>query len=121
METTDEIAIEDHPYFLARLNHLECLHPAALLNHLEVGTLTQHLRDVTAQAMEAKANLVFNQKAPEDQADEMVMNQIVADQKESSRIDDPRSEATLQKLLNHYRQKLPSLPRTYLSENEITE
>jgi hypothetical protein len=91
MDTSDEIPLEDHRYFGARLDHLESRHPAALLSHLERGTLTEHLRDVTGRAMQAKAELVFNQKLPEDQADELVMKQVVADPQEMSRLRDPAS------------------------------
>jgi hypothetical protein len=50
MDTSDEIPLEDHRYFRARLDHLESRHPAALLSHLEQGTLTEHLREVTGRA-----------------------------------------------------------------------
>lgn len=79
MDTSDEIPLEDHRYFRARLAHLKTRNPAALLNRLEMGTLTQHLREVTGRAIQAKANLVMNHEMPEDQADEMVMNQLLAD------------------------------------------
>ena len=46
MDTNDEIPLEDHRYFRARLDHLETQNPAALLNHLEDETLTHHLRSV---------------------------------------------------------------------------
>lgn len=121
METRDEIPLEDHRYFRARLDHLESLHPAALLTHLESGTLTEHLREVTGRAMQAKANLMFNQAMPEDQADELVMNQIVADPHEQSRLDDPPSQTKLRRLLNLYKAAMPRLPRTYQSESEATE
>jgi hypothetical protein len=121
MDTTDEIPLEDHRYFRARLDHLESHHSAALLSHLERGTLTEHLRDVTARAMQAKANLVFNQKLPEDQANEMVMRQLIADPEEFSRIDDPMDRLKLRLLLEPYKEALSSLRRTYLSESETTE
>jgi len=70
MDTSDEIPLEDHRYFSARLDHLEQQNPASLLNHLANGTLTQHLREVAMRGMQAKAELVFNQKMPTDQADE---------------------------------------------------
>ena len=79
MDTSDEIPLEDHRYFRARLDHLEMLHPMALLAFLEAGTLTLHLREVTGRGMQAKAELTFNQNVPEDQADELVMSQVVAD------------------------------------------
>ena len=41
------------------MDHLESRHPAALLSHLEQGTLTEHLREVTGRAMQAKGELVF--------------------------------------------------------------
>ena len=121
MDTSDEIPLEDHRYFRARLNHLENQHPMALLNHLEQGTLTKHLREVTGRGMQAKANLVINQNVPEDQAEELVMNQIVADPQEQSRLDDPASRMILRWLLDRYQAAMSGLPRTYLSENETTE
>ena len=121
MDTKDEIPLEDHRFFLARLNHLEQQNPAALLHHLENGTLTMHLREVIARAMQAKADLVINQKLPVDQADEIVMNQIVADPEELSQLYIPTSRTKLRTLLERYRKTLSYLPRTYLSENEITE
>jgi hypothetical protein len=121
MNTNDEIPLEDHRFFLARLDHLEQQNPAALLHHLESGTLTMHLREVIARAMQAKADLVINQKLPVDQADELVMNQIVADPRELSQLYIPTSRMKLRTLLERYRKTLSYLPRTYLSENEITE
>jgi hypothetical protein len=121
MDTNDEIALEDHRFFSARLNHMEQQHPAALLHHLENGTLTMHLREVIARAMQVKANLVFHQKLPADQADELVMNQIVADPQELSQLFIPASRMKLRALLERYRKSLPDLPRTYQSQNEITE
>ncbi len=82
MDTSDEIPLEDHRYFQARLNHLETRHPAVLLNHLETGTLTEHLRELVLRALQTKADLVINKNIPEDQADELVMIQIVADPEE---------------------------------------
>jgi len=121
MDKSDEIPLEDHRYFCARLDHLETQHPAALLNHLEMGTLTQHLREVTGRAMHAKANLVFNENIPEDQADEMVMAQIVADPEEQSRLENPASRMKLRTLLHRYKATIPNLSRTYQSESETTE
>lgn len=121
MDTSDEIALEDHRYFRARLDHLQSHHCAALLSHLERGTLTQHLREVTARAMRAKANLVFNRTLPEDRADEVVMSQLIADPAERSRIDHPTDRLKLQLLLEPYKEALCSLSRTYLSECETTE
>ena len=122
MDTTDEIPLEDHRYFRARLDHLESRHPAILLHHLENGTLTEHLRDVTGRAMQAKGNLVINQNLPEDQADEMVMQQVVADPQEPlNLLTDPASRSRLRSLLSPYKTAMPHLPRTYLSQNETTE
>jgi uncharacterized protein YicC (UPF0701 family) len=105
----------------ARLDHLETQIPAALLNHLERGTLTEHLREVTGRAMHTKADLVINKDLPVDQADEMVMNQLVADPLERSRLDDPTSRTKLRTLLDRYKTALPELRRTYQSESETTE
>lgn len=121
MDTSDEIPVEDHRYFRARLDHLEVQDSAALLNHLEQGTLTRHLREVTGQAMQARASLVFERNMPEDQADELVLNQIVADPAERSRLHDPASRTKLRTLLDRYKAGMPSLPRTYQSQSEITE
>ena len=121
MDTNDEIPLEDHRYFMARLDHLEQQNPAALLYHLAEGTLTTHLRELTARAMQAKAILVFKQKLPLDQADELIMNQMVADPQEQSQLYIPASRVKLRKLLEHYRRKLPDLPRTYPTESETTE
>jgi len=121
METKDEIPLEDHRYFRARLNHLESQHPAALLIHLESGTLTDHLREVTARAMQASAELTINRNLPQDLADELVMNQIVADPREQSRLVDPSQMMRLRSLLDHYQAAAARLPRTYLSERETIE
>ena len=121
MDTRDEIPVEDHRYFQARLDHLERQHQAALLNHLERGTLTEHLREVAGQGMQARAKLVFDRNIPEDQADELVMNTVVADPMERSRLRDKVKRAKLRILLNCYKATLPNLPRTYQSQNETTE
>jgi len=120
MDTNDEISLEDHRYFLARLDHLEQQNPAALLHHLAHGTLTMHLREVTARAMQAKANLVIEQNVPEDRADELIMSQVVADPLENSQLYIPASRMKLRTLLEKYRRTLPDLPRTYPSESETT-
>lgn len=121
MDTSDEIPLEEHRYYLARLDHLESRNPATLLNLLESGTLTEHLRIVTGWAMQAKAKLVFNQNMPEDQADEMVMSQVVADPAEQSRLTNRTSRMKLRTLLDQYKAALPHLPRTYQSQSETTE
>lgn len=121
MDTSDEIPLEDHRFFQARLDHLESQNPVALLYYLEQATLTRHLRDVTGQAMQARASLVFERNIPEDQADEVVMNQIVADPAEWSGLHDPASRSRLRTLLSRFKAMLPSLPRTYQSQSEITE
>jgi hypothetical protein len=121
MELTDEIPLEDHRYFRARLDHLETTHPMALLALLEAGTLTSHLREVTGRGMQAKAELVINRNLPQDQADELVMNQVVADPQEQSRLNHPTNRKKLRTLLDRYKATLPNLPRTYLSQSEITE
>ncbi|HVT90641.1 MAG TPA: hypothetical protein VHD56_17430 [Tepidisphaeraceae bacterium] len=121
MDTSDEIPLEDHRYFRARLDHLETRNPAALLNHLEQETLTKNLRNVTGRAMQTQADLVINKNMPVDQADELVMNQIVADPAEQSRLDDPASRIKLRTLLDRYKATLSDLPRTYQSESETTE
>ena len=121
MDTTDEIPLEDHRYFRASFDHLVSRHPAALLSHLEQGTLTEHLRDVTGRAMKAKANLVINENLPEDQADEMVMDQVVANPQELSRLEDAASRTKLRSLLEPYKAAMPYLRRTYQSESETSE
>jgi hypothetical protein len=121
MDTSDEIPLEEHRYYLARLDHLESRNPATLLNLLESGTLTEHLRIVTGWAMQAKAKLVFNQNMPEDRADEMVMSQVVADPAEQSRLTNRTSRMKLRTLLDQYKAALPHLPRTYQSQSETTE
>lgn len=121
MDTRDEIAVEDHRYFQARLDHLEKQHQAALLNHLERGTLTEHLREVAGRGMQAKAELVIESHMTEDQADDFVMHQVVADPAERSRLRDKVKRARLRILLNCYKATLPDLPRTYQSQSEITE
>ena len=118
---SDEIPLEDHRYFQARLNHLETRHPVVLLILLENGTVTEHLRVVAKYGMRAKARLVFYKKIPDDQADELVMNQVVADPQEQSRLDDPASQRKLQMLLDRYKAVIPNLPRTYQSQSETTE
>jgi hypothetical protein len=121
MDTRDEIPVEDHRYFQARLDHLEKQHKAALLNHLEQGTLTEHLREVAGRAMQAKAKLVFEKNFPEDMADDLVMIQVVADPAERSRLRDKVKRARLRMLLNCYKATLPNLTRTYQSQSETTE
>jgi hypothetical protein len=121
MDTNDEIPLEQHRYFWTRLAHLEGQNPAALLNHLERGTLTDHLRDVTMRAMQAKAKLVFNQNLPEDQADELVVNQLVADPEEQSELYFPASRMKLRTLLQQYQRALPHLSQTYPSQSETIE
>ena len=121
MDTRVEIPLEDHRYFWARLDHLETRNPAALLNHLEQGTLTEHLREVTGRAMQTKADLVINKNMPVDQADEIVMNQVIADPEEQSRLENTASRTKLRTLLDRYKAALPELPRTYQSESETTE
>jgi hypothetical protein len=121
MDTTDEIPLEDHRYFSARLDHMESQNPAALLSHLETGTLTEHLRDVTGRAMQVKANLVINQNLTEDEANEIVMNQVVADPQEQSELNDSAARLKLRLLLDPYKEAMLDLPRTYQSESETIE
>ena len=121
MSTSDEIPLENHQYFFARLDHLEQRHPVALLHHLESGTLTTHLRELTARAMRTRANLIFKQQLPIDQANELILNQMIADPQEQSQLYIPTSRTKLRMLLEQYRRRLPDLPKTYQSENEITE
>lgn len=121
MDTNDEIPLEEHRYFQARLHHLETRHPASLLHHLETETLTEHLRELTGRGMQAKANLVINHQMPEDRADELVMSQVVADPQEQSRLDNPASRTKLRALLERYKAALPDLPRTYQSQSETIE
>jgi hypothetical protein len=121
MDTGDEIPLEDHRYFSARLDHLEQQNPATLLYHLENGTLTLHLRELTARAMQVKASLIVNQNLPEDQAEELIMNQMVADPHEQSQLYIASSRMKLRTLLERYRRILPELPRTYQSQSETTE
>jgi hypothetical protein len=122
MDTTDEIPLEDHRYFRARLDHLENRSPAMLLSYLDTGTLTQHLRDITEWAMQTRADLVIHQNLPADQADEMVMHQVVADSQEPlNLLSDQASRNRLRALLLVYKAALPAFPRTYLSQNETTE
>jgi hypothetical protein len=121
MDTNDEIPLEEHQYFSARLDHLETQHPAALLHHLEHGTLTTHLREVTARAMQARASLVMSRQLPVDQADELILNQMVADPDEQSQLYVPASRLRLRRLLDQYRQMLHDLPRTYPSQSETIE
>ncbi len=52
--------------------------------------------------MQAKAELVFYQNLPEDQADELVMNEVVAEELESRRLEDPASRMKLRQLLDPY-------------------
>ena len=120
-DTSDEIPLEDHRYFRARLDHLETQNPVSLLNHLERGTLTQHLRELTLRALQAKAELVIHQNVPEDQADELIMSQVVADRQERSPLEDPKSRMKLRALLDPYKAAMPYLRRTYQSEIETTE
>jgi len=122
MDTTDEIPLEDHRYFRARLDHLENRSPATLLRYLETGTLTEHLREITGWAMQTRADLVIHQNRPADEADEMVMHQIVADPQESlNLLNDPANRNRLRSLLTAYRLAIPHLPRSYQSQNETTE
>jgi hypothetical protein len=121
MDTSDEIPLEDHRYFYARLEHLESRNPATLLTLLESERLTEHLRVVTGWAIQAKANLVVTQNMPEDQADELVMSRVVADPEEQSRLDNPASRIKLRTHLERYKAALPGLPRTYRSQSEIIE
>ncbi len=107
MDTTDEIPLEDHRYFRARLEYLESRHPAVLLHHLQSGTLTEHLRDITGWAMQTKADLVISQKLPMDQADEIVTHQIVADPLAPlSLLSEPTSRHRLRGLLLVYKTAL---------------
>jgi hypothetical protein len=121
MDTSDEIPLEHHRFFEARLDHLENCNPALLLSLLEEGTLTKHLRAVTARAMQTLGELVIHQNMPVDAANEMVMNQVVADPDERSRLTEASSHEKLQSLLERYRKVMPDLPRTYQSESETIE
>jgi hypothetical protein len=121
MDTNDEIPLEDHRYFSARLDHLETQHPAELLYHLEHGTLTTHLRELTARAMQARAVLVMSRHLPAESADELILHQVVADPREQSQLYIPASRAKLRRLLDEYRRTLRELPRTYQSQSETIE
>jgi hypothetical protein len=121
MDTTDEIPLEDHRFFTVRLNHLESRHPAALLHLMGNGKLTDHLRQTTSRALQTLGDLVMNKNLPIDQAEEVVLNQIVADPREQSSLDDPKRRRMLKAFLDRYRAALPKFPRTYLSQSETTE
>jgi len=120
MDTRDEIPLEDHRYFLARLEHLEHRHPAGLLSLIENRKLTDHLRNVTRRAMQTLGELV-SQNHSFEQADDLVMRQIVADPMERSRLNDPAQRRKLRFLLNRYKDAMPNFTRTYLSQSETTE
>jgi hypothetical protein len=121
METSDEIPLEEHRFFWARLEHLEYRHPAALLALMEERKLTEHLRGVTRRAMIALSDLVIGKKMNLDQAEELVMTQIVADPLERSKLHDATSRKKLRLMLNRYKDAVPNFPRTYLSKSETTE
>jgi len=122
MDTSDEIPLEDHRYFQARLSHLEQRQPVMLLVLLERRELTGHLRSVVMRAMNTLGDFVINQGLPLNQADELVMKQIVADPHEKPAfLKDRINREKLRTLLRDYRATLPSLPRTYLSQQQITE
>ena len=63
------------------------------------------------------ADLVINQDLPRDNADEPAMNQIVADPREVSRLDNPESRRSLRTLLFRYRAGDPT-PSQDLPEPE---
>ena len=121
MDTSDEIPLEEHRFFWARLEHLEMRHPAALLELMEQRRLTRHLREVTRRAMQSLGHLVIDRNLSLDQAEELVMNQIVADPLERSKLHDPSCRKKLRLLLNRYKDAIPNFPRTYLSQSETTE
>ena len=122
MDTSDEIPVEEHRYFQARLDHLESRHPALLLNHLAEGTLTNHLRQVTMRAMQAKGSLVVYQNLPENQAEELVMEAIVTDPAEPfTPLRNGTERMEFWRLLADYKEQMPNLPRTYLSQSETME
>jgi hypothetical protein len=121
MDTNDEIPLEEHRYFWARLYHLEHRHPTALLLLMDQRKLTEHLRAVTRRAMRQFGELVVARDLPPDLADELVMNQIVADPTERSQLHDSFSRRKLRHLLNRYKDAIPKFTRTYLSQSETTE
>ena len=51
MDSFDEIPLEDHHFFAARLAYLETHQPKTLLDLLENDSLTSHLRERTSRAM----------------------------------------------------------------------
>lgn len=121
MDTIDEIPLEEHRYFWARLEHLEHRNPAALLNLMEQRKLTEHLRSVTKRALRQFGELLLTKNLIPGEADELVMNQIIADPMERSQLHDSFSRRKLRHLLNRYKDAIPKFPRTYLSESETTE
>lgn len=121
MDMRDEVPLEDHRFFWARLEHLERRHPVALLTYMEKRKLTQHLRETTTRAMQALSELVINRHMPLDRAEELVMHQIVADPMERSRLPDSCSRKKMRYLLTRYKAAIPNFTRTYLSQNETTE
>lgn len=122
MDSFDEIPLEEHRFFAARLAYLETHQPEMFLNLLENGSLTSHLRETTSRAMNALGELVLNKQLPADQAEELVMSQIVTDPQQTIEpLCDPRSRRKLQTLLRKYRKAMPNLPRTYQSQVETTE
>ena len=122
MDSFDEIPLEDHHFFAARLAYLETHQPKTLLDHLENDSLTCHLREQTNRAMNALGELALRKQIPLDQAEELVMSQIVADaQAPVEPMNDPQARRKLQSLLQKYREAMPNLPRTYQSQLETTE
>jgi hypothetical protein len=93
-------ALKAHPYYRARLDHLESQNPRALLTHLENGTLSNHLLETADRAVQTEGNLVAKEKMEPESARELVMNQVVADPEEESNLnslDQSRMTNLLQK------------------------
>jgi len=117
MDGNEGVPLEEHRYFWARLEHLEHRHPAGLLSLMEQRKLTDHLREVTRRALGALAELV-RQGMSFEQADEIVMSQILADPRDRSRLNDSFKRRKLRHLLNRYKDAVPNFTRTYVKESE---
>ena len=122
MDTFDEIPLEDHRFFATRLAYLETHQPKTLLDLLENGSLTAHLRETTSRAMKALGESMLNNQIPADQAEEIVMSQIVTEPREAAeRLSNPQSRRKLHRLIREYRKGIQNLPRTYQSHLETIE
>ena len=111
-KSENEVAIEDLPHFNDHQDWLEQNQPKLVEYHLKkAGSLLHYLREATRKAMNREAELIVEQKMETRDARERVYAELVNPIPEKTR---DRLSAQGKKNLRAFRDRMSSVPRTYL-------